>query len=164
MGKGISETLLGLVVIVVALLFALYAYKTGNRNPGQDQYGIDAVFSRVDGISTGSEVRIAGIRVGTVSGSRLLPDTYEAALELRIASGIRVPADSVAKIVSSGLIGGAHVSIEPGGAEEMLADGDTLTITQGSVDILGLAVQAFTKPAGSAAAPAGSQTGMPDLF
>ena len=142
---GVFETIVGLVVIGVAVAFFAYSYGLSGAGGG-GQYRLDAVFGRIDGISIGSEVRIAGVKVGTVGAQGLNAETYEAEIAMNIDGDVQIPDDSIAKIVSDGLLGSAHVSIEPGASEEMLRDGDRIVITQGSVDLLGLAVQAFTNP------------------
>lgn len=141
---GFFETIVGAIVIAVAAAFLAYAYGASGQGIGRDQYRLEAVFGRVDGVTIGSEVRIAGVKIGSVSANTLDMRTYEANLELAIDGGVAIPEDSIAKVVSDGLLGGAHISIEPGAAEEMLREGEKITITQGSVDLLGLAVQAFT--------------------
>lgn len=141
---GFFETIIGALVIAVAAAFLAYAYGASGKGIGRDQYRLEAVFGRVDGVTIGSEVRIAGVKVGSVSANTLDLRTYEANVELAIDGSVAIPEDSVAKIVSDGILGGAHISIEPGAAEEMLREGEKITITQGSVDLLGLAVQAFT--------------------
>lgn len=145
---GFFETIVGAVVIAVATAFLAYAYGVSGNGIGGDHYRLGAVFGRVDGVTVGSEVRIAGVKVGSVSGNSLDPMTYEANVELAIDSKVDIPQDSIAKVVSDGILGGAHIAIEPGAAEEMLVEGDKITITQGSVDLLSLAVQAFTAPSG----------------
>lgn len=145
---GFFETVVGVFVIVVAAAFMVYAYGASGKALGRNTYELEAVFGRVDGVTVGSDVRIAGVKVGTVAANRLDLQTYEANVALAINKGITVPEDSVAKVVSDGLLGGAHIAIEPGAAEEMLRAGDKITITQGSVDLLGLAVQAFTSQGG----------------
>jgi phospholipid/cholesterol/gamma-HCH transport system substrate-binding protein len=145
--SAVFETLVGVLVIVVAVAFMVYAYGVSGRDSVRDSYHLDAVFGRIDGITIGSEVRIAGMKIGSVSAHQLNFKTYEADLQLLIQNNVLIPDDSVAKIVSDGLLGGAHVSIEPGASEEMLREGDKITITQGSVDLLGIAVQAFTSQA-----------------
>lgn len=142
---GIFESIVGVFVIGVAVAFLFYAY--GATGAGaRNLYEVDAVFGRVDGVALGTEVRIAGVKVGSVTGNELDTNTYEARVKLAIADGVPIPDDSIAKIVSDGVLGGAHVAIEPGASEDMLEDGDVIAITQGSVDLLGLAVQAFTNP------------------
>ncbi len=145
---GFFETIVGALVIAVAAAFLAYAYGVSGKGVGRDHYRVGAVFGRVDGVTVGSEVRIAGVKVGSVAGNSLDPMTYEANVELAIDRGVAIPQDSVAKVVSDGILGGAHIAIEPGAAEEMLLEGDKLTITQGSVDLLSLAVQAFTSGGG----------------
>ena len=144
---AIFETIVGAAVIVVAALFLAYAYTVSGGGLERGAYKLSAQFGRVDGVSVGSEVRIAGVKVGTVAANALDPQTYEAKLVLNVASGVGVPEDSVAKIVSDGLLGGAHVAIEPGASEVMLEAGEAITITQGSVDLLGIAVRAFNENA-----------------
>lgn len=145
---GIFETVVGVAVIAIAAMFLAYAYRTSGQDAARSGYRLEAVFGRIDGVTIGSEVRIAGIKVGSVSASRLDPVTYEAKVQLSIASDVPVPEDSIAKVVSDGLLGGAHVSIEPGASDVMLKSGEQITLTQGSVDLLGLAVQAFTANVG----------------
>lgn len=151
---GIFETVVGAGVIVVAALFMFYAYSQSGKDIARGAYSLNAVFGRVDGVTVGSEVRIAGIKVGNVAAYALDPRTYEARLRLSLSSEVKVPEDSVAKIVADGLIGGAHVSIEPGASDVMLAAGEQIVMTQGSVDLLGLAMRAFSSNATSKDSPA----------
>ena len=142
--SGIFETVVGMVVIAVAAGFMVYAYGVSGRNIGANHYRLEAVFGQIDGITVGSEVRIAGVKIGSVAANTLNPKTYEADVALSIDTDVQIPEDSVAKIVSDGFLGGAHVSIEPGASEEMMLEGEKITITQGSVDLLGIAVKSFT--------------------
>ncbi len=145
---GAFETIVGLIVIGVAAAFLWYAAGVSGDRGRVADYKVDAIFGRVDGLSIGADVKIAGIPVGEVSASMLDPATYEATVSMRIARHVQIPDDSVAKIVSDGFLGGAHVSIEPGASEDYLREGDRITITRGSVDLLNLAVQAFTNNQG----------------
>lgn len=145
MSKGqLFESMIGVLVLAVAGIFLFYAYQASGRALTARTYTLGAVFGRVDGVTPGAEVRISGVKVGAVSLSVLDPKTFEARVTLSVARDVAIPEDSVAKVVSDGILGGAHVSIEPGGSDVMLAEGDTIAITQGSVDLLGLAMQAFT--------------------
>ncbi len=145
---GAFETIVGLIVIAVAAAFLWYAAGVSGDRARVADYQLDAVFGRVDGLSVGADVKIAGIQVGEVAASTLDPATYEATVAMRIDRDVQIPDDSVAKIVSDGFLGGAHVSIEPGASEDYLQEGDRITITRGSVDLLNLAVQAFTNQQG----------------
>lgn len=128
------ETIIGALVLVVAIGFAFFAYKSSNLKP-IDGYSVKARFASVDGIGTGSEVRIGGIKVGVVSEMDIDPQTYEALLTLQLRENIKLPSDSNAGVVSSGLLGSKYVELLPGGAEEMLKGGDEITFTQSSVNI-----------------------------
>lgn len=147
-GSGAFETIVGALVLVLAGVALLLGYSASGKGREQGAYRISAVFGRIDGVAEGAEVRIAGVDIGAVSARALDPLTYEARLEMRIDRSVKIPEDSIAKIVADGLLGGAFVSIEPGASEEFLAEGGVITQTQGSVDLLGLAVQAFTSNAG----------------
>ncbi len=159
---GIFETVIGAGVIAVAGGFLAYAYQASGKDLERGAYRLDAVFGRVDGVAVGSEVRIAGIKVGSVAGHALDPATYEARLHLDIARTVAVPDDSIAKIQSDGLLGGAYVSIEPGASEAMLADGGIITQTRGAVDLLSVAVEAFTSRAEPAKDDVAPNEGAPE--
>jgi len=161
--SGILESLIGIVVVAAAAAFMIYAFSVSGRTLSEDTYRLDAVFGKVDGITTGSDVRIAGVKIGSVSDFTLDTNSYEATVSMMIDKSVPVPDDSVAKIVSDGLLGGAHIALEPGASEFFLAEGDSIFITQGSVDLLGLAVQAFTSGAGDKEAGAGDPGGLSEL-
>lgn len=162
---GAFETIIGLIVIAVAVAFLYFSIGVSDKRVGGGDYNVDAVFSSVNGIAVGSQVKIAGVQIGSVTSNGLDSDTYEALLQLTLHNNVPVPEDSVAKIVSDGLLGGAHVVIEPGASEDFLREGDKITITRGSVDLLNLAVQAFTSQSrgGSNGGAAGSEAPSSEL-
>lgn len=137
------ETVIGATVIVVAVIFFTYAYRTGEVGAASGGYSIDARFERIDGISTGSDVRMSGIKIGTVVAQKLDPVSFEAIVTMTVSPDIKLPDDSTAKITSEGLLGGNYISLEAGGSEKNLASGDEITNTQSSVDLLSLLGQAI---------------------
>ena len=117
MPRNIVETLLGAVVLAVALGFLAWAYgRSDAGDPGG--YTLRAKFDRVDGLDTGGDVRISGIKVGKVLAQELDPATYRAQVTFSVRNGIELPADSSAAVVSSGLLGGKYLSLVPGGDEQ----------------------------------------------
>lgn len=142
MKNDIVETIVGGVVITLAVVFFVFAYKTAGVGTASGGYLINAVFGSVDGVSVGTDVRISGIKVGSVADEKLDPETFQATLVLAIAPDIRLPEDSSAKITSEGLLGGNYISLTPGGADKMLAAGGTIEYTQGSIDLMSLIGQA----------------------
>lgn len=141
------EPLVGVVVLVAAGGFLAYLLVVGDARPAPDGYPLTARFGQVGGLRVGDDVRVAGVRVGRVDRISLQPDTYLAVAELQISPQTRLPADSSARVTSDGLLGGAHVAIEPGGETTMLTAGGEITNTQGAVDLFGLIGQFINKPA-----------------
>ncbi len=142
MKDNLVETLVGAAVLVIATLFIVYGYSVTEADSGEG-YALNAQFDRVDGLTVGSDVRMSGIKVGTVTGLSLDPESYYAVAKFSISGDVELPDDSSAKITSEGLLGGNYVSLSPGGSEDMLAAGDEILYTQGSVDLIGLVSQAL---------------------
>lgn len=142
MKNDILETALGAIVILIAVSFFSYMFLKTDSGPTSG-YELMARFSRVDGITPGSDVRLSGIKIGTVSSQSLDPVSYMAVIHLTIRDDIEVPDDSSVKITSEGLLGGNYLNLEPGGSEDMLADGDEIQFTQGSIDLMSLIGQAI---------------------
>jgi phospholipid/cholesterol/gamma-HCH transport system substrate-binding protein len=134
MANNAIETVMGAVVLAVAGGFLYFAYHNGNVRPIEG-YAVSARFSNVAGIGTGSEVRVGGIKVGTIEHLDLDPKTYQAVATMRIEDRVKLPKDSSAAIQSAGLLGDKFVTISPGGEETNLKDGDHIQYTQSSVNI-----------------------------
>ncbi len=138
MKGNVVETVIGAIVIVVAVGFFTFVYKTADVRAGSGGYQILANFESIDGITTGSDVRVSGIKVGSVVSQILNAESYEAVVTMTIAPEVKLPLDSSAKVTSDGLLGSKFIALEPGGDETMLGAGDTIDHTQGSIDIFGL--------------------------
>jgi len=134
MQKNILETVMGAVVLIVALGFLAFAYE-GSQMKVEAGYVISGKFGNASGISLGSDVRIGGIKIGVVSGMDLDPNTYEAVVSMQIRQNTKLPKDSSAAIVSSGLLGEKFIQITPGSDDKMLADGGKVQFTQSSVSL-----------------------------
>jgi phospholipid/cholesterol/gamma-HCH transport system substrate-binding protein len=135
------ETAVGAVVILIAAAFFTFAYTTSGIGKGSGGYLLVAEFDNADGIGVGSDVRMSGVKIGTVTGQRLDTATYQAVLNLSIDPDLRLPDDSSAKVTSEGLLGSKFVALEPGGSAETLNDGDRIAYTQGAIDIWSLVSQ-----------------------
>lgn len=137
MSHNLVETLIGAVVLVGAGAFLTFAY-TNTDAKRVHGYEITARFNRVDGLTNGSDVRLSGIKVGTVTKQELDHKTYQAVVHMSIDPSVKLPEDTFAKITSEGLLGSNYLSLDPGGSDEYLKPGDQIAQTQGSVDLLGL--------------------------
>lgn len=126
------------MVLAAAAGFLVYAGQVaGLRNMG-DGYTLTADFRSVEGIAIGSDVRLAGISVGSVTALALDPGTYRAEARFRLRDGLELPEDSDVKIVSEGLLGDAFLEITPGKSQFMLADGDAILNTRGPATLFEL--------------------------
>lgn len=139
-----AETLIGAAVIAAAVGFALYASQVSGRQATDGGYPLTASFRSVEGVSVGTDVRLAGIRVGVVTALDLDPATYQARATFTVQRGLEIPEDSDVQIASEGLLGGSFVEITPGASEFMLAEGDEILNTQGSVSLLNLLMRFAT--------------------
>lgn len=156
MKRNPIETVLGAVVLVIAGMFLAFAYTTADIQ-AVTGYSISANFLKVGGLETGSDVRISGIRVGTVTGQSLDPASFEAKVKMSISGNVKLPEDTEAAIVSDGLLGGKYINLIPGKAEKTLADGGTVPKTrdfQSVEDLVGQIIFLATqKPEDKADAP-----------
>ncbi|MFC4168085.1 outer membrane lipid asymmetry maintenance protein MlaD [Teichococcus aestuarii] len=136
-GRNIAEILTGAVVVLVAAAFLVFAIGQSGRSlvGGGGGITLSAKFDRIDGLTPGADVRIGGVKVGSVVEQHIDPRTYLAVLRLRVASDIAIPDDSSAEITSESLLGGKYVALVPGGSETMLKDGQEVTITQSAVSL-----------------------------
>lgn len=142
MKNSFVETVVGGVVILIAVVFFTYAYKTSGSTAGQQSYSVIARFDHIDGINTGSDVRMSGIKIGTVAAHELDTKTFQAIVTMAITSPVQLPEDTNAKITSEGLLGGNYISLVPGGSEETIKDGGEIEFTTSSVDLISLIGQA----------------------
>jgi phospholipid/cholesterol/gamma-HCH transport system substrate-binding protein len=137
MSRNILETILGGIVLLVAAGFVIFAFNTTSVSTG-DGYRLTAAFDNATGINIGSDVRLAGLKVGTVTSQAIDPQTFQARLEFSIDERIQLPEDSSARIVPEGLLGSNYVDLEPGGSTINLADGAVIQFTQGAVNLADL--------------------------
>ncbi|HZS83451.1 MAG TPA: outer membrane lipid asymmetry maintenance protein MlaD [Stellaceae bacterium] len=134
MSRNVIETVMGAVVLVIAALFLIFAYSTAQVH-AVSGYEVTAKFSKIDGVREGGDVRISGIKVGSIVSTSLDPKTYEAVLTLSIDPTVKLPTDTVASIVSSGLLGDKYLALLPGSADEMIKPGGQISYTNAPVSI-----------------------------
>ncbi len=132
--RSATEVAAGAAVLVVALGFLGYAVANTGRG-GLGGYSLHAAFDNVGGISAGADVRIAGLKVGSVTGLAIDPKSYQAVATFTVQRDIKLSTDSSASIATGGLLGGNFISLATGGDEKLLADGGTITVTQSAVNL-----------------------------
>jgi phospholipid/cholesterol/gamma-HCH transport system substrate-binding protein len=143
MKDNMVETAIGALVILIAGIFFAFAYNSSGAGTGQGGYQVKAEFDNVEGINVGSDIRMAGIKIGTVTGSKLNTENFQAVLTFTIDPTVKLAEDTTAKITSEGLLGSKFVALDAGGSDVILKAGDSILYTQGTVDIWKLISEAM---------------------
>lgn len=135
MGRKGIETLVGFFVLLGLLALVFLAFRAANLGSfnGGTTYTVTAKFQNIGGLKPRAPVRSAGVKVGSVTSIGLDPVTYEGVVKMQIQQDFRFPKDTAAKILTSGLLGDQYIGLEPGPAEEMVADGGRFSQTQSAV-------------------------------
>ena len=142
--KNMVETVVGAIVLGIAIIFAVFLCRFSDVGFGTGQYTVDAKFRSAEGITVGTDVRLAGVKIGSVSNLSLDPQTFQAIARLSIKPEYQMPDDSAAIISSEGLLGGSFVEILPGGSYELMEDGSEFSETQGAVSFISLLMKFVT--------------------
>ncbi len=162
MGRSVFETVLGAVVLLVAGLFLSFAYNSADLHVVKG-YEVVANFPMVDGLKEGIDVKINGVKVGSVANIHLItapgPNQYLVKVTMAVNPDIRLPTDTMALVASEGLLGGKYMSLEPGIDDDIIKTDGTgrITRTQAPVrfdDLIGQLIYSNKRGDNSSAAPA----------
>ena len=150
MSRNIIETVMGGVVLAVAVFFLMFAYSATDVQ-NVEGYELVANFDRIDGLEVGSDVRVGGVKVGSVVSHELNTEYWVAEVRMSIDPSIRLPEDTAAVITSESLLGGKFLALEPGGSDEIIPEGGLVTHTQsvpGLEQLLGQVIYNLQQQAG----------------
>jgi phospholipid/cholesterol/gamma-HCH transport system substrate-binding protein len=142
MNRRFAETAVGAVVVAIAAWFLVFAYNSGDFRPVAG-YALTAKFNSVGGLAPGNDVRIGGVKIGSVLDQRIDAADFRAVIVFSVRSDLKLPEDTVAAITSDGLLGGKYLRLEPGSAKAMLAANGALKNTRDALsleDMLGRAI------------------------
>ena len=127
------------VGLFVLLGLAALAYLTVKLGAGEllggDTYPVEARFANTGGLNDGATVMLAGVNIGRVDGIRLDPSDFSAIVEMRIRTAVQLPADTMASIKTSGLIGDKYIALAPGADEELLEPSARITMTESALEL-----------------------------
>ena len=133
------DAFLGFIVLLITGLFIFYVYITlDTKLFKSDGFSLHARFENIDGIVTGSKVKLSGVNIGTVKSISLEPESYYAFITMNFDKKFSFPDDTEASVQLEGLLGGSYISILPGGSDVMLLNGQEILYTQGSTSLLNL--------------------------
>lgn len=138
MAENTTEVLVGGVVLAAAAAFVIYAAQVTGMRADAGSYQVRASFRSVEGVTVGSDVRLAGVKVGSITGLTLNPETYFADAVMTVDRRVVLPDDSAALIAQEGLLGGSFVELQPGGSPFNLEPGGEILDTQGAVSLFTL--------------------------
>lgn len=138
MRENTTEVVVGAAVLAAALSFLWVLVGVTGIGGTSTGLQLQANFRSAEGVTVGSDIRLAGVSVGTVNSLELNLDTYRAEATFAIDQGVAIPNDSAAVVASEGLLGGTFVEIIPGGSFEMYTDGALIEDTQGAVSLIQL--------------------------
>lgn len=155
MSENTSEVVAGGVVLAVAAGFLVYAAQGAGYGGGGGAYPLTASFRSVEGVQVGTDVRMAGVKVGSVTALTLNPQTFYADATISVAEGIALPDDSAILVSSEGLLGGNFVELLPGGSLENIPPGGEILDTQGAVSLITLLMKFVGGESGDAPAEPG---------
>ncbi|GMO60357.1 MAG: outer membrane lipid asymmetry maintenance protein MlaD [Rickettsiales bacterium] len=130
------ETIIGGLVLLIAFLFFIVILGISKHSSRSDSgYEVLAEFANIEGLSLGSDVKISGVKVGSVSKVFLNTNNYNASVVLNIQGDLKIPTDSIFKVSSSGLMGGKFVNIKIGGMDEYFENGAVAEFTESTMDL-----------------------------
>jgi len=150
---NVGEALVGLFVVLFAVWFVWFAWARTGGGTKEGAIHISALFPNSTGVNIGSEVRVAGMKVGTVIDQQLDTQSFQVKMTMAIDPAVKLPSDSSAAITSEGLLGSTFISLIPGGDSVALRDGDTIADTQGAMDLMSMVGQFINKSGGSTPPP-----------
>ncbi|MFC3117941.1 outer membrane lipid asymmetry maintenance protein MlaD [Jhaorihella thermophila] len=156
MAHNLTEVTVGGAVLAAAIAFAVYTGQATGLSRDVGGYELHASFRSLEGVTVGTDVRLAGVKIGTVTDVELNPETYRADTTFSVAEGIKIPDDSAAVVSSEGLLGGNFLEIMPGGSPFYLEPGEEVLDTQGAVSLISLLLK-FVGGSGGADSGGGDQ-------
>ena len=135
MNRSTIDLWVGIFVTIGIAAIIFLSLRVGNllTSSNAPGYHLEAAFDNIGGLKVRAPVKAAGVVVGRVERIRLDPQTYQAVVTLRIDKGYQFSRDTIASILTSGLLGEVYIGLDSGGDTQMLADGARLAKTQSAV-------------------------------
>lgn len=138
MSSHTTEVIVGGAVVAAAIGFVIYASQFSGVSATTGAYDLTASFRSAEGVTVGTDVRLAGVKVGTVTGLDLDPGSFRAVASFSMDDAIRLPDDTSLMVASEGLLGGTFIEVLPGGSSFDYEPGDEVIDTESSVSLISL--------------------------
>ncbi|HAA91996.1 MAG: outer membrane lipid asymmetry maintenance protein MlaD [Rhodospirillaceae bacterium] len=128
------ETILGATVLSIIGISVYFAFSATDLKPDEG-YKVTAQFNAVDGLVVGGDVRIGGVKIGTVVDQKVDPESFKAVVTMTIRPDVRLTKDTQVRIGNDGLLGGNYIKLEPGGGKKLIGDGAELKKTKDVISL-----------------------------
>ena len=135
MQRNVLETVMGAVVLLAAAAFLFIIYSTSGVKEASNGYHLLMRLDQGGSITPGTDVRAAGVKVGTVVKQEFDDQNFQAVITLDIDSRVKLPTDSSANVDQDGLLGNSYVNLQLGGDEALMKDGDTFKYATGALSL-----------------------------
>ncbi len=132
--RSVAEVATGVVVLAVTAGFLAYALANTGRSAATG-LALTAKFDNVGTLAAGADVRLSGVNVGRVVNTEIDPKSFQAVVHLTVQPELKLPTDSSAVISTGGLLGSPFITLSPGGADDVLKENSTITITQSATNL-----------------------------
>ena len=142
MHRNIIETVMGGVVLLVALFFVVFAFTSAGSGTVSG-YEVTARFDNAAGLTPGTDVRLSGVKVGSVIEQKLDLESFSAVVVMTVQNDLKLPTDTSARVLPDGLLGSNFIELQPGGELENIADGGAIEYTQGAINIVDVAIRSL---------------------
>jgi phospholipid/cholesterol/gamma-HCH transport system substrate-binding protein len=139
-----AELVAGFGVVAVAAAFLLYASQFAGTTRSGSDYELTASFRSAEGVAVGTDVRLAGVSIGTVTDLALNTETFRADATFSIAPDVVLPEDTSVAVETEGLLGGTYIDLQPGGSPFNLEPGSEILDTQSAVSLVTLLLRFVT--------------------
>ncbi|MFC3613595.1 MlaD family protein [Lutimaribacter marinistellae] len=133
-----TEVLVGGAVVAVAIAFGIYSAQATGQLLGEGEYQLGASFRSLEGVGVGADVRLAGVKIGSVTEVALNPESYWVDTRFSVADSVQIPEDSAVVVSSEGLLGGNFIEVLPGESPFHFEPGDEVADTQGALSLIAL--------------------------
>lgn len=138
MAKNIIETVVGAFVVIAAVVFLVFMSGSFGMSSSKGTYKLTASFRSADGVSIGTDVRMAGVKIGIVKDLFLDPKSFRANVMISLRDDLNIPDDSAIMVSQDGLLGGTYIEIVPGGSDFNMKPNGEFMDTQGSISLISL--------------------------
>jgi len=135
MQRNVLETVMGAVVLLAAAAFLFIVYNASGVKAASGGYHLVMRLDQGGSLTPGTDVRVAGVKVGSVVKQEFDAKNYQAVITLDIDGKVQIPTDSSANADQDGLLGSSYVNVQIGGEEEMLKDGDAFQHATGVISL-----------------------------